>query len=89
MGTKERLKIVIPFNTPNDQPTQITLDERGIFPQNLETISIDGCNQYTLQAEALIKSIFENTKEPVKLEKHLPIPVNWKRSFYRQNRNDG
>ncbi|HSJ68949.1 MAG TPA: Gfo/Idh/MocA family oxidoreductase [Anditalea sp.] len=71
MGSEKRLEIVIPFNSPNDRPTKITLDEGGIYQNNLETIEIDTCDQYALQAEDFIRSIIDDSKEPVSLEEAL------------------
>ena len=71
LGSKKRLELLIPFNSPNNSPTHIILDEGGVYPKNQETISFDTCDQYTLQAEAFTKSIMENIKEPVTLEESL------------------
>ena len=40
-GTEGRIEVLIPFNAPNDRPTQILVDD--------ETIEIPVCDQYEIQ----------------------------------------
>lgn len=67
-GEKKRLEVMIPFNAPLNKPTNLLIDAGGIFQENLEKITIDTSNQYTIQAEAFTKAVKENLKEPVPLE---------------------
>jgi len=46
-GTGGRIEVVIPFNAPNNRPTQIILDD--------ETIEIPVCDQYEIQGRSFRK----------------------------------
>jgi predicted dehydrogenase len=59
-GTEARIEVIIPFNAPNDQPTQILLDD--------ETIEIPVCDQYEIQGTLFSQSIRENREQPIPLE---------------------
>lgn len=68
IGDKQNMEIKIPFNAPKDQATQLTINPGNILHNNNEEIYFDICDQYTLQAEAFMRSIENNTEEPVSLE---------------------
>jgi predicted dehydrogenase len=59
-GTDGRIEVVIPFNAPNDRPTQIVLDD--------ETIEIPVCDQYEIQGTLFSQALRENTEQPIPLE---------------------
>ena len=59
-GTKGQIEVLIPFNAPNDRPTQILLDT--------EMIEIPICDQYEIQGTLFSKALREETKQPVPLE---------------------
>jgi len=59
-GTDGRIEVVIPFNAPNDRPTQIIL--------NNETIEIPICDQYEIQGTLFSQALRENTEQPIPLE---------------------
>jgi len=59
-GTGGRIEVVIPFNAPNDRPTQIILDD--------ETIEIPVCDQYEIQGTLFSQAVRENTEQPIPLE---------------------
>jgi len=59
-GTDGRIEVVIPFNAPNDRPTQIILDD--------ETIEIPVCDQYEIQGTLFSQALRENTEQPIPLE---------------------
>jgi predicted dehydrogenase len=59
-GTDGRIEVVIPFNAPNDHPTQIILDD--------ETIEIPVCDQYQIQGTLFSQALRENTEQPIPLE---------------------
>lgn len=63
-GTKGKIEMDWPFNTPPDQPTFLK-----ITSNDGETIEeFDPRNQYTLQADAFARSILEDETVPVSLD---------------------
>jgi predicted dehydrogenase len=69
LGTTGRLAVEIPFNAPNDRPTQITIaDGMAIYGGKVVVEEIPICDQYTIQGDAFSRAIRENTEVPVPLE---------------------
>jgi len=69
LGTTGRLAVEIPFNAPNDRPTQITVaDGMAIYGGKVLVEEIPSCDQYTIQGDAFSRAIRENTEVPVPLE---------------------
>lgn len=60
MGTEGRIEVLIPFNAPNDRPTQILLDD--------ETIEFPICDQYEIQGSLFSQAIRENREQSIPLE---------------------
>ena len=59
-GTEGRIEVLIPFNAPNDRPTQILFDD--------EIIEIPICDQYEIQGALFSQAIREQTAQPIPLE---------------------
>ena len=59
-GTEGRIEVLIPFNAPNDQPTQILLND--------ELIEFPICDQYEIQGSLFSQAIRDNTDQPIPLE---------------------
>lgn len=59
-GTEGRIEVLIPFNAPNDQPTQILLDD--------EMIKFPVCDQYEIQGSLFSQALRENHEQPIPLE---------------------
>ena len=59
-GTEGRIEVLIPFNAPNDRPTQILLDD--------ELIEFPICDQYEIQGSLFSQAIRENSEQPIPLE---------------------
>jgi predicted dehydrogenase len=59
-GTEGRIEVLIPFNAPNDRPTQILLDD--------ETIEFPVCDQYEIQGSFFSRAIRENREQSIPLE---------------------
>jgi len=59
-GTEGRIEVLIPFNAPNDRPTQILLDS--------ETIEFPTCDQYEIQGTLFSQALRKNTPQPIPLE---------------------
>ena len=69
LGTNGRLTVEIPFNAPNDRPTQITVaDGMALYGGKVEIEQIPTCDQYTIQGDAFSRAIRENSEVPVPLE---------------------
>lgn len=64
LGTKGRIEIEIPVNAPSDKPARIFVETEG----EIEEITFDICDQYTLQGDAFSKSIIEDTDVPTPIE---------------------
>ena len=59
-GTEGRIEVLIPFNAPNDQPTQILLND--------ELIEFPVCDQYEIQGSLFSQALRDNTEQPIPLE---------------------
>jgi len=59
-GSEGRIEVLIPFNAPNDQPTQILLND--------ETIEFPICDQYEIQGTLFSRAIRENRAQELPLE---------------------
>jgi len=69
LGTSGRLAVEIPFNAPNDRPTQITVaDGMALYGGKVEVEQIPACDQYTIQGDAFSRAIRADTEVPVPLE---------------------
>ena len=69
LGTRGRIEIEIPYNSPNDHPTRLFIDETGDkLGTGVITETFPTCDQYTLQGEAFSQAILNDTAVPVPLE---------------------
>jgi predicted dehydrogenase len=69
IGTKGRVEIEIPFNTPSQGATRIFVDTTGeLTGAGIETITIPPCDQFTLQAEDFAARMLANLPQRVPLE---------------------
>ena len=59
-GTEGRIEVLIPFNAPNDQPTEILLDS--------ERIGLPVCDQYEIQGSLFSQALRQNREQPIPLE---------------------
>jgi predicted dehydrogenase len=59
-GTEGRIEVLIPFNAPNDRPTQILFND--------ELIEFPVCDQYEIQGSLFSQAIRENNEQPIPLE---------------------
>ena len=68
-GSKGRLEVLIPWNTPPDRPSRIVVDIGGDFLGTGQRVEeVPAANQYTLQAERFAAAVNEKTDLPVELE---------------------
>lgn len=59
-GTKGRIEVLIPFNAPNDRPTQILLND--------ELIEFPICDQYEIQGTLFSRALREDRPQPIPLQ---------------------
>ena len=59
-GTEGRIEVLIPFNAPNDRPTQILVND--------QVIEIPTCDQYEIQGSLFSQAIREHRAQPIPLE---------------------
>jgi len=66
-GTAGRIEVEIPVNAPNDHPTRIWV-QTGVPPAvQIEEITFDTCNMYTIQADAFARAVLDDTAVPTPL----------------------
>ncbi len=69
LGTTRRLEVEIPFNAPNDSPCRVWSDDgQDLSGGNIETTTLDTCDQYRIQGDLLSKAILDKTPQPYPLE---------------------
>lgn len=69
LGTRGRIEIEIPFNAPIDRPARIYIDATGdLSGSGLTTETLPVLDQYTLQADAFARAVWDDTDPPVPLE---------------------
>ncbi len=69
LGSKGRIELEIPVNTPTDRPTRLFVDSGvDLFGGGITTETFPACDQYTLQGDAFSKAILDNTEVPVPVE---------------------
>ena len=69
LGTSGRIEVQIPVNAPPDRACQLLIDDgTDLFGAGIETIEVEVCDQYTIQADLFAQSIREGTEPSVSLE---------------------
>ena len=63
-GTKGRIEIEIPFNSPPDKPCKMLFQNNEI----IEEIEIKICDQYTIQGDLFSLAVLKNEKVPTPIE---------------------
>lgn len=63
-GTEGRIEIEIPFNAPADRPCKVWHEHAG----KIEEITLDTCNQYTLQGDLFSLAVLNDTAVSTPLE---------------------
>jgi len=63
-GTEGKIELPMPFNPPSDVSTEIHLENND----GEKSLSIEPCNQYTIQGDLFSKAILNNTEVPTGLE---------------------
>jgi predicted dehydrogenase len=69
LGTKGRIEVEIPVNTPTDTPTRIYIDDGSdLYGKNIETIEFEAANQFMIQGDLFSQAVRENTEQTISLE---------------------
>ncbi|MDP9339530.1 MAG: Gfo/Idh/MocA family oxidoreductase [Acidobacteriota bacterium] len=69
LGTKGRIEIQIPFNSPVSEATRIFIDDGSDLAGGaIKMETLPACDQYTIQGDAFSKAIREDKNVPVPLE---------------------
>ena len=63
-GTKGRIEIEIPFNTPSDRPCKVWYGDGN----RIEEVILEICNQYTIQGDLFSRAVLEDREVQVPLE---------------------
>ncbi len=63
-GTKGRIEIEIPFNAPSEKPCKLIHQSEN----KLNEISIELCNQYTIQGDLFSQAVLNNTDLPTPIK---------------------
>jgi predicted dehydrogenase len=72
LGTKARIEIEVPYNTPPDRPSRILIDDGSQFAgRSARVEEFPTTDQYTVQGDAFSRAIQENEPVPVPLENAL------------------
>jgi predicted dehydrogenase len=72
VGTRGRIEVQIPVNAPPDRACQILLDDGSdLFGAGIETIEIEVCDQYTIQADLFARCIREGAEPVLTLEESI------------------
>jgi len=69
LGTKGRIELPIPFNTPTDRPTRIFIDSGAdLFGSGMRIEEFAPCDQYTIQGDLFSKAVRGDGEVPTPLE---------------------
>ena len=68
-GTKGRIEVEIPVNTPTDTPTRIYIDDGAdLYGKNIEAIEFGTANQFKIQGDLFSQAVRESTEQAILLE---------------------
>lgn len=69
LGTEGRIEVLIPFNAPNDRPTQIVIDDgKDLTGAGAEIVEFPVSDQYEIQGSLFSQAIREQHDQPIPLE---------------------
>lgn len=72
LGTKGRIELEIPYNTPPDRPSRIFIDDGSeLGGRSARTEEFPAVDQYTIQGDEFSRAIQEGAEVPVPLENAL------------------
>ena len=68
LGTEKKVEVEIPFNAPPDRPCRLFVSSGDLFGEDVETIELPICNQYTIQGELFSACVRGERTPPMTLE---------------------
>jgi predicted dehydrogenase len=69
MGTKGRIELEVPVNSPTDRETRLVIDTGAdLFGGGATVETFPACDQYTLQGDAFARAVLEGGDVPVPVE---------------------
>jgi predicted dehydrogenase len=73
LGTRGRIDVEIPFNTPSDRPSRVFVDDGSdLSGSGIETLEFPAVDQYTLMADRFADAVRGAGPVPVPLEDAVP-----------------
>jgi predicted dehydrogenase len=66
-GTAGRIEVEIPVNVPNDRPTRIWVQTGSPPAIQIEEVTFETCDMYTIQADAFARAVLDDTPVPTPL----------------------
>jgi predicted dehydrogenase len=66
-GTTGRIEVEIPVNAPNDRPTRIWVQTGTPPAVQIEEMTFETCDMYTIQADAFARAVLDDTPVPTPL----------------------
>jgi predicted dehydrogenase len=66
-GTTGRIEVEIPVNAPNDRPTRIWVQTGSPPAIQIEEVTFETCDMYTIQADAFARAVLDDTPVPTPL----------------------
>jgi predicted dehydrogenase len=67
-GTRGRVEVEIPFNSPNDRPTRVLVSDGSGAAGGVEVLELPPCDQYTIQGDLFSRAVREGGDVPLPLE---------------------
>jgi predicted dehydrogenase len=67
-GTRGRVEVEIPFNSPDDRPTRLLVFDNSNAAGVAEVIELPPCDQYTIQGDLFSRAVREGGDTPLPLE---------------------
>jgi len=69
LGTKARIELQIPFNTPPDRPSRLFVDTGAdLFGGGMRAEEFPVCDQYTIQGDLFSQAVRDGGEVPTPLE---------------------
>jgi predicted dehydrogenase len=69
VGTRGRVEVEVPVNAPNDRPCRLFVDDgRDPFGGGIETLTVETCDQYTIQGDLFARAILDDAPPPIPIE---------------------
>jgi predicted dehydrogenase len=67
-GTRGRVEVAVPFNSPTNMPTRIFIDTTGFPGGRVQALEFPACDQYTIQGDLFSRVVRGEVEQPIPLE---------------------